>query len=77
MKYQIVLGAGFVMSLILTTMSLNAATTGGVYDMSRLILEPHPFAKIPVTPKIELKSPIVTQTISESSKNKLIALKLY
>ena len=72
MKIQILLCVTFLVSLILTTMPLNAATTGGVYDMSRLIQEPHPFAKIPVKPGIQLKRPIVRQTISKSSKNKSI-----
>ena len=71
MKNQVLSGVTFVICAILLVTSLNAATTGGVYDMSRLLREPHPFAKIHVTPKIELKTPKISQPTAKSLENEL------
>ena len=68
MKIQVLSFFTFVISAIVLATSLNAATTGGVYDMSRLLSEPHPFAQIPVAPKLQLERPEVSRVIIKSSK---------
>ena len=48
----------------------NQATSGGLYDMSRLINEPHPFENIKYEPSLRLKKdiaqPIVPKMIVEA-----------
>ena len=50
----------------------NQATSGGLYDMSRLINEPHPFENIKYEPSLRLKKdiaqPFVTKIIVGSPK---------
>ena len=50
----------------------NQATSGGLYDMSRLINEPHPFENIKYEPSLRLKKditqPIVPKMIVRSPK---------
>ena len=36
----------------------EAATSGGLYDMSRFLQEPHPFARTPVSPRLSLEKPL-------------------
>ena len=56
MNKLISLVAGFVLALTLFVATLEAATSGGLYDMSRFLQEPHPFARTPVSPDFHWKN---------------------
>ena len=59
MNKFISLVAGFVLALTLFVATPEAATSGGLYDMSRFLQEPHPFARTPVSPRLSLEKPLV------------------
>ena len=63
--------AGFVLVLTLFVATTEAATSGGLYDMSRFIQEPHPFARTPVSPRLSLENPLVRPKISLPNKKDL------
>jgi len=59
MNKYISLMVAFVLALTLFVASPEAATSGGLYDMSRFLQEPHPFARTPVSPRLSLEKPLV------------------
>ena len=63
MNKYISLVAGFVLALTLFVATPEAATSGGLYDMSRFLQEPHPFARTPVSPRLSLEKPLVRPKI--------------
>jgi len=63
MNKFISLVAGFVLALTLFVATPEAATSGGLYDMSRFLQEPHPFARTPVSPRLSLEKPLVRPKI--------------
>ena len=63
MNKFISLVAGFVLALSLFVTTPEAATSGGLYDMSRFVDEPHPFAKTPVSPRLLMEKPLVRPKI--------------
>jgi len=71
MNKYISLVAGFVLALTLFVATPEAATSGGLYDMSRFLQEPHPFARTPVTPRLALEKPLVRPKIIQSNKKDL------
>ena len=71
MNKLISLVAGFVLALTLFVATPEAATSGGLYDMSRFLQEPHPFAKTPVSPRLSLEKPLVRPKIVRPNKKDL------
>ena len=71
MNKFISLVAGFVLALSLFVTTPEAATSGGLYDMSRFVDEPHPFAKTPVSPRLSIEKPLVRPKFIEPNKNTL------
>ena len=63
MNKFISLVAGLVLALTLFVATPEAATSGGLYDMSRFLQEPHPFARTPVSPRLSLEKPLVRPKI--------------
>ena len=59
MNKLISLVACLVLALTLFVTTPEAATSGGLYDMSRFLQEPHPFARTPVSPRLSLEKPLV------------------
>ena len=62
---------GFVLALTFFSTTPEAATSGGLYDMSRFLHEPHPFARTPVSPRLSLEKPLVRPEIFRPKKNDL------
>ena len=71
MNKFISLVAGFVLALTLFVATPEAATSGGLYDMSRFLQEPHPFARTPVSPRLSLEKPLITPKIILHNKKDL------
>ena len=71
MNKFISLVAGFVLALSLFVTTPEAATSGGLYDMSRFVDEPHPFAKTLVSPRLPLEKPLVRPKVIEPNKKDL------
>ena len=71
MNKFISLVAGFVLALTLFVATPEAATSGGLYDMSRFLQEPHPFARTPVSPRLALEKPLVRPKIIQPNKKDL------
>ena len=63
--------AGFVLALSLFVTTPEAATSGGLYDMSRFVDEPHPFAKTPVSPRLSIEKPLIPPKMVKPNKNNL------
>ena len=59
MNKFISLVAGFVLALSLFVTTPEAATSGGLYDMSRFVDEPHPFERTPVSPRLSIEKPLI------------------
>ena len=71
MNKFISLVAGFILALTLFVATPEAATSGGLYDMSRFLQEPHPFARTPVSPRLSLEKPLVRPKVIEPNKKDL------
>ena len=71
MNKLISLVAGFVLALTLFVTTPEAATSGGLYDMSRFLQEPHPFERTPVSPRLSLENPLVPPKIIVPNKKDL------
>ena len=71
MNKFISLVAGFVLALSLFVTTPEAATSGGLYDMSRFLQEPHPFARTPVSPRLSLEKPLFPPKIIVPNKKNL------
>ena len=71
MNKLISLVAGFILALTLFVTTPEAATSGGLYDMSRFLQEPHPFERTPVFPRLSLEKPLVPPKIIVPNKKDL------
>ena len=71
MNKLISLVSGFILALTLFVATPEAATSGGLYDMSRFLQEPHPFARTPVSPRLSLEKPLVPPKIIVPNKKDL------
>ena len=69
MNRLVALISGFGLALSLFVTASVAATSGGLYDMSRFLQEPHPFAKTPVSPRLSIEKPLVPPKIFRLNKN--------
>ena len=71
MNRIILLVADFGLALTFFVATPEAATSGGLYDMSRFLQEPHPFARTPVFPRLSLEKPLVRPKVVQPNKKDL------
>ena len=71
MNKYISFAVGFILALTLFVATPEAATSGGLYDMSRFLQEPHPFARTPVSPRLSLEKPLIPPKIILPNKKDL------
>ena len=63
-NFKTIFGA-FAICLMVFNAVAYAGTTGGIYDMSRMLQEGHPFATTPAAPRLPVNKPLAHPRISQ------------